>query len=579
MFRLYMGGSFCKEKLLDWYSDNGISRGWDGTVSSPSTSSGSSSTSSPSSSTSKSSSSSSSGSSSSSSSSGGGGGSSGTYTWDQTYQIAKNQGLSDSASTQAANNWAALGGKPVTSQANSLLSSSGGSSSSGSGSSSSGSSMPAAASPMSITTSSGNTVQGYYVNGHAYYPNGAKLQEGDIAHTAGGNYKVVNGVGVLQSGASSQNLPANVTKPQATPSITQLDINKAVADAIAKIQANPNQQITPTLNNPVTDLGTALSSAVEVPEALKSLIDAISYNAMSESERQSYAESLAGQKYGSVLNTLGSQKVNLDTEAQNALSQLEAQYSDREANTSKLVSEAQSSALKSAISRGGGRAGLVEYLVEKLSAPIYQADQQALKEENTKKQSIQNSLSTAKSGIDSQITQTEADKSNYLTSVIQEIVKNDAAASTETNFNKANIMSQALSAAQQGNLTALQTTLPYLAMTAKDKASTDLSYLETMGQTANSGASAAAIAPSLNADTSAGSALTGLRSYLTNKGVSVGWNAANPHSVTLGATSSSPGTQVSSDVLKSYGGTLQNGDTWMLPQDNLEKLLKAYGLG
>jgi hypothetical protein len=119
------------------------------------------------------------------------------------------------------------------------------------------------------------------------------------------------------------------------------------------------------------------------------------YKAPSESELLTQATQYADLQVSPLLSAIQSRLENARTNYENEKSAIEAAYAGVPARTQSLLDEARRSALESAIARGMGRSGVVDWQTEKLSSPILQQATQSEQEKAAKLAAIANTLAAA----------------------------------------------------------------------------------------------------------------------------------------------------------------------------------------
>ena len=154
-------------------------------------------------------------------------------------------------------------------------------------------------------------------------------------------------------------------------------------------------QVTPTTQTPAQG---AQQYSVPYESLLRDLINQSStYKAPTESELLSQAQQYAQLQVDPVLSAIQSRLANTQTNYGNEKAATEAAYAGVPARTQSLLDEARRSALESAISRGMGRSGVVDWQTEKLSTPIMQQATQSEQEKAAKLAAIANTLATSQS--------------------------------------------------------------------------------------------------------------------------------------------------------------------------------------
>lgn len=316
------------------------------------------------------------------------------------------------------------------------------------------------------------------------------------------------------------------------------------------------------------------SRTSEMPADLKAKIDGLTYSGtMTDAEIRELAETLAAERYDSTFTSLNNNLGTLKTDYENTLNTIDATYTNTEAISQRLLEEAAEDALKSSVARGGGRSGLVEYLTGKLQVPVMEQTAQAQANIEAAKTNALNTYNTSKQSIADTITALTKEKGDYTASTIADKKQSIADAESQFNLNKASLYAQANAAARSGNTGLLSSILPYAFQTQDQKAQSQAQAVSTMGSTGNNTVSLAKSALD-DSVTSSSNAMVGLRNYLENNSKSVDWDSGTGN-VTIGSLGNYA--TLTPDVLKGYGGQLQNG-SWMLPQSSVDEILKKYGI-
>jgi len=122
-----------------------------------------------------------------------------------------------------------------------------------------------------------------------------------------------------------------------------------------------------------------------------------SYVAPSESEMQDWASSYASSSINPLLSAIQTRLSKEKAAQDSAKTEVEAAYGGLPEKYANQLSEARTSALESAISRGMGRSGVVDWQTEKLSSPIMQEQAQSEREKASRLTSIANAIASAES--------------------------------------------------------------------------------------------------------------------------------------------------------------------------------------
>lgn len=282
------------------------------------------------------------------------------------------------------------------------------------------------------------------------------------------------------------------------------------------------------------------------------------YTPRSESELLTQSQQYAGLQIDPQLQALSKALAQLKQSADAERGSVDAAYSGLHDTSTRMLKDAEARALESAISRGGGRSGQVEWLTQKQQQPIMEQTTQAEVGKAAQLSAIANALALAeRQGGETQqqlaerrgtleasqlagLRQLEHANATGDWQLQQQAVQNLAAMATQSNqFNQ-----------QLGfNM------LPYTTLTEAQRQQQPIDWAQVMGQT--SGA-----APSL--PSSGGSAVP-LRSYATQAGASISYDPATK-TVTINGKSYSP------SALQSMGGQQKDG-AWYLPESAIRGLI------
>lgn len=265
-------------------------------------------------------------------------------------------------------------------------------------------------------------------------------------------------------------------------------------------------------------------------------IAALNFTPRSQKELQGQAESLADVQ-------INPQKTALQTALRNAMASLKnqentvnANYAGLAANKDAAIETASKRALESAISRGGGRSGVVEWATAENTKPIQTAYMQAEAQKLADLNNLANNRTLAQSNYDAGISALEEQRGSLVASQLAALLSGDQ--------DRAMQYAQMRASAEQNLATLLN---------ARDMYNIDAVRADTQ-LTGIAGGGLDATVP--------------LRQYLVDNGVSdsdIAWNAAD-QSVTIN------GRKYSSSQLSGIGGYIENG-RWQIPESAIQGML------
>lgn len=237
--------------------------------------------------------------------------------------------------------------------------------------------------------------------------------------------------------------------------------------------------------------------------------------------------------------------------------QTEAAYAGFEDYNKRMMGEAAANALESAISRGGGRAGAVEWLTSKLQQPItekaagVQAEKAAKLSDIASQLALTEKQSTQQQGeLQTRLGQLEVDRLAELRNLQHSQAVGDWQTMMTSAQNLANLATQA----QQFQQQYAASLLPYYTQTEAQRQQAPLDWAQVMGE-----------APNATQATPTNAGAVPLRSYATQQGASIGYDPATK-TITIN------GRKYGSQDLQGMGGQLING-TWYVPQSSVNALL------
>lgn len=273
---------------------------------------------------------------------------------------------------------------------------------------------------------------------------------------------------------------------------------------------------------------------------------------LSREEMMTQAQNLANLQIDPLISALTRGKDDYLLGYDQSVRNIEAAYAGVPAETDRLLTQAREAGTESAIARGGGRSGAVEYGVAKLQEPVMLKATQLAGEKAAKLANLEEGKDLFEKQFGGQVAELEGRRGQVTTAIFDQLSREDQQ------------IALGLAGISQSNRTAdtqaLLGLLPYFANTRYQDDQLTQSWTGIMGQTPDYPAGQTVSMGSLDS-------IVGLRDYAEGAGVGVGWDSATGN-VTIGSQSFTP-TQ-----LRSMGGRLIN-DRWQIPQSAIDGLL--YG--
>lgn len=191
-------------------------------------------------------------------------------------------------------------------------------------------------------------------------------------------------------------------------------------------------------NNYATSTGASSRQSSSFPyESLLSdlLAKTPTYTPRSEDELRTVAESKADQQLSSLLSAIASRRSSEDAKYGSGKSDIEAAYASIPAQTQASLEEARNSALESAISRGMGRSGVVDWQTEKLSEPIKTQEAQAMAEKAAKLGSLTNTYNSTLSDLARQEQTVSGGRQSLVDSLLNDLMQQEYGYGQQSNSN------------------------------------------------------------------------------------------------------------------------------------------------
>lgn len=281
------------------------------------------------------------------------------------------------------------------------------------------------------------------------------------------------------------------------------------------------------------------------------------YEPPSEQELAQQASQWANLQINPLLQAIDRSLEQARTAASSQRQEIEANYAGFEDTVNRMLQEAASRALESAIARGGGRSGAVEWLTNKQQAPIME---QATTEQ-AKKTAALNAIAQALALTEQQAGEKReqfAERLGTLEANRLAELRNLAQAQAVGNWQQVmdatrNLMQMATQAQQFGQQYSLNL-LPYFELTEAQRQAQPLDWTQVMGQ----------VPEATLPQTSSAAAAVPIRSYAAQRGASIDWDPATKEVIINGK-------RYSSSQLQNMGGYNQNG-AWYIPESALAGL-------
>lgn len=151
---------------------------------------------------------------------------------------------------------------------------------------------------------------------------------------------------------------------------------------------------------------------------------------MTPEEMQQRAQMQAGLLYDPQVNALTRALEQQQQSAEARRASIEAAYAGVSERTARLMEEARQRAVESAVARGGGRGGLVEWLTGELQTPIIERQQQIEAERASQLADVANALGLIEKQVAEQEQQLATQRGQYITQQVQALEELDYARRT-----------------------------------------------------------------------------------------------------------------------------------------------------
>ena len=290
-------------------------------------------------------------------------------------------------------------------------------------------------------------------------------------------------------------------------------------------------------------------------KALRDLLaQSPSYSTLSDDEIQKQAANLASLQIDPQLMAMKQSLEDAQLSARTQEGKVNSAYAGWENQMQRLLGEAGDQATESAISRGGGRSGAVEWLTDKLQTPVIEQGAIEQAERTSTLTAIADALAQTQSQYGDSVEALEASRGQLTAAQVASLSQsNQANALTnwQTKYNATADLDSRAQNAQQNDYNNAQENLPYVTTTKEQDITNDQTDAELYGQV-------------LDKSTKTSANVTPLRTYIQSTGGTVGYDNKTK-TVTIN------GKSYSSSQLKSLGGVLKNNN-WYLPQSAIDDM-------
>jgi len=286
------------------------------------------------------------------------------------------------------------------------------------------------------------------------------------------------------------------------------------------------------------------------------LAHAPSYQQPSQEELLQQARTWANLQVDPAVQAISQTLAQVKQALQTQQAQAEAAYAGLDQATQRYMADAAQKALESAIARGGGRSGQVEWYTSKLQQPISEQYAQAQAQKAATLSDIANRMALAEQQAAEQqknLEQRRGELEANRLAELQELAHATAVGDWERAFQAAQNLASMATQAQQWGLSYAASLLPFYAQTEAERQAQPLQWAQVMGQV-----------PSLPQANVTGYAVP-LRSYASQLGATVDYDPSTGEVIVNGK-------RYPAGALEAMGGQLI-GDRWYIPASQLQLLL------
>jgi len=213
--------------------------------------------------------------------------------------------------------------------------------------------------------------------------------------------------------------------------------------------------------------------------------EAPSYKPLSEEEARSIAQNWANLQIDPQIQALQRAIENARTTANTQTAAINAAYAGIPAQTDRMLADARNYALESAIARGGGRSGVVNWETEKRTTPIMQQAQQYEAEKAAKLAGVTDWLANAITQGEQRQLDLEGRRGDLTQQYIQDLMmygEDRARANWQAVMNAGLALNAADQNAYQFDTSALLNLIPYILPSISESANWDNSMLSNFGE-------------------------------------------------------------------------------------------------
>ncbi len=324
-------------------------------------------------------------------------------------------------------------------------------------------------------------------------------------------------------------------------------------------QSNSYSQPQNNYNNMANNFSQALSQySLPYEQALRDLLaSAPKYSAPSEEALLDQATQYANLQIDPAIEALKRVMEQNRLSADSQRDSINANYASFEDTANRMLQEAANAALESAISRGGGRSGAVEWLTNKQQAPVMEQMTNVQADRTARLNAIADALALSESQGNEQL-QSYEERRGQLTSsqleALRQLTQAQAQGNWQNMFNAVQSLSNAATQANQFAEQAALARLPYYAQTESERQNNLLNWTQLMGE----------VPSQLPGSSNTAGLVQPLRSYGTSRGANIDYDP-NTDSVLIN------GRSYSNSQLQNMGGQRVNG-SWYLPQSVVDAL-------
>ena len=213
--------------------------------------------------------------------------------------------------------------------------------------------------------------------------------------------------------------------------------------------------------------------------------EAPSYKPLSEKEARSIAQNWANLQIDPQIQALQRAIENARTTANTQTAAINAAYAGIPAQADRMLADARNYALESAIARGGGRSGVVNWETEKRTTPIMQQAQQYEAEKAAKLAGVTDWLANAITQGEQRQLDLEGRRGDLTQQYIQDLMmhgEDRARANWQAVMNAGLALNAADQNAYQFDTSALLGLIPYILPSISESANWDANMINSFGQ-------------------------------------------------------------------------------------------------